>query len=205
MEWRDEATVLSVRKHGEGSAVVECFVRDRGRWAGLVRGAGSPRLRAALQPGNLVEATWRARLADQLGNFAIETLRSRAADWMSASLPLHGLNWLVSLARLLPERDPHPAIHDAFAVVLEHLGDASAAPALFARFELAMLAELGFGLSLAQCALTGATEGLAFVSPRTGRAATAAAGAPFAGKLFALPGVLLGVGAPEADDVAAAL
>lgn len=192
MEWRDEAVVLGVRRHGETSVVVELMTRDRGRHLGLVRGGRSRKLQPVLQPGNLVETTWRARLDEHMGTFVIEPLQLRAARLIERPLALHAVQLLASHLRLLAERESHPRLYEEMTAVLE--GDVSPQilGAMLLRFEVSMLEELGFGLDLESCALTGAREGLAFVSPRTGRAVTAEAGAPWAQKLLALPPMLAG-------------
>ena len=187
MEWRCEGLIIGVRRHGESGAIVELMTRERGRCAGLVRGGRSRRLQTLLQPGNSVDAAWRARLEEHLGQFTVEPLRSRAGALMESAQALHGLNHMTGLLRLLPERDPHPALYDGAAVIVEHLHDPRVAPALLVRFELALLAELGFGLDLSQCAASGVRDGLAYISPKSGRAVSRAAGAPYGERLLALP------------------
>ena len=206
MEWRDEGLVIGVRKYGEGSAIVEAMTRAHGRHLGLVRGGRSVRLKAALQPGNTLGLVWRARLDEHLGAFTVEPIVMRAARIMESALALAGVNYLGALARLLPERDPHEAVYDALALIAERLDDAALAPPLVARFEAQILAECGFRLDLSRCAATGAREGLTYVSPRTGRAVSAEAGAPWRDRLLPLPAFLReGAGLeaqPSADEVA---
>lgn len=206
MQWTDDGLILGVRRHGETSVTLELFTRERGRHLGLVRGGRSQKLRATLQPGNTVRATWRARLDDHLGAYVVEPLVSRAGRLMERADALHGVTHLAGLLRLMAERDPHEALYEAAAVVADHLDDPQASPALLVRLELAVLQELGFGLDLSQCAATGETEDLAYVSPKSGRAVGRAAGAPYAEKLFALPPFLLARGAnasPTPEDVSA--
>lgn len=206
MDWQDEGIVLSVRPHGETSAVLELLTRAHGRQLGLVRGGRSRRLRPVLQPGNRVSARWRARLDGHLGHFTVEGLDMAAGRLLESRFALNGLGHLAAMVHLLPERDPHESLYDAACVVLEHIHDVSIAPALMVRFELALLAELGFGLDLGRCAATGAREDLAFVSPKTGRAVSREAAAPYADRLFPLPPFLIGSGPnarPTPDDVAA--
>lgn len=206
MQWTDDGLILGVRRLGETSVVLELFTRAHGRHLGLVRGGRSRRLAATLQPGNTVRATWRARLDDHLGAYSVEPLSSRVGRLMERADALHGVGHLAGLLRLIAERDPHEALYEAAEIVADHLDDAAAAPALLVRLELAVLAELGFGLDLSSCAATGETEDLIYVSPRSGRAVGREAGAPYAEKLFALPPFLLGRGAnasPTAEDVAA--
>jgi len=190
MQWTEEGTVLSVRRHGEASAIVELMTRARGRHLGLVRGGAGSRLRPVLQPGNLVSATWRARLDEHLGHYAVEGVCLRAAAFLPASHALYGVNHLAALVRLLPERDPHPSVHDALEAVLDHLTDAAVAGSLVLQFELRMLAELGFGLDLTRCAVTGGTADLAYVSPKSGRAVSRTPGEAWQDRLLALPAFL---------------
>jgi DNA repair protein RecO (recombination protein O) len=203
MEWRDEGIVLGVKKHGESSAIVELLTKAHGRHLGLVRGGRSTRFQSLLQPGNSLQLVWRARLDEHLGTYAIEPLTLRAGRLMSSALALHGLSYLGALARLLPERDPHEALHEAAALIVDHLDAADVAPALIARFEVRILAECGFGLDLESCAATGTREDLVYVSPKSGRAVSAAAGAPWRDKLLPLPAFLRAEDAvPPAEDVA---
>ncbi len=193
MEWTDEAIILGLKPHGETAAVVEVLTRAHGRWRGLVRGARSRRQRPFLQPGRIVQASWRARLADQLGHMRLEPLSGAPLPPLDDSFALAGLNLLLFDLHLLPEREPAPPLHEAARVVLAHLEDAGTWPALLARLELGLLAELGFGLDLSTCAL-GGTGPLAWVSPKTGRAASLEAGRPWADRLLPLPAFLIGNG-----------
>ena len=187
MEWRDEGLIIGVRRHGEASTIVEAMTRAHGRHLGLVRGGRSTRLRAALQPGNTVGLVWRARLDEHLGSFAIEPLSLRAGRLMESALALAGINYLAALMRVLPERDPHEALYEAASLIAEALDDGLLAPTLIARFEAQILAECGFQLDLSRCAATGATERLIYVSPKSGRAVSAEAGAPWRDRLLPLP------------------
>jgi DNA repair protein RecO (recombination protein O) len=157
-----------------------------------------------LQPGNGVRATWRARLDEHLGHFVVEGVRLRAGAFMAAAHAAYGVTHLAALCRLLPERDPHEAVHEALQAVLDHLDDRALAAALVARFELALLGELGFGLDLDQCAATGASAELIYVSPKTGRAISRGAGEPWRDRLLRLPAFLREEGEPALDDIAAA-
>jgi DNA repair protein RecO (recombination protein O) len=187
MEWIDEAIVLGVKRHGETSIILELLTRAHGRHLGLVRGGSSARLRGILQPGNAVRATWRARLDEHLGHYLVEAANLRAAGFMDKAHALHGVTHLAALARLLAEREPHTGIYDELQDILDRLDDPRAVAPLIARFELDFLAELGFGLDLAACAATGAKDDLIFVSPRSGRAVSRAAGEPYRDKLMRLP------------------
>ncbi len=144
MEWTDEGIVLGVRRHGESSAIVELLTREHGRHLGLVRGGAGSRMRPLLQPGNSVRAVWRARLDEHLGYYAIEGLRLRAATVLASSYAVYGVTHLASLARLLPERDPHQDIYEMLEHTLDDFDDAGEAAVHLVKFELAMLAELGF-------------------------------------------------------------
>jgi DNA repair protein RecO (recombination protein O) len=208
MEWRDEGLVIGVRRHGERSAIVETMTRAHGRHLGLVRGGRSARMSAALQPGNTLGLVWRARLDEHLGAFAVEPLELRAGRLMESALALAGLAYLGALARLLPERDPHEAVYETMTLIAERLDDAALAPLMIARFETQILAECGFRLDLKRCAATGAVEDLAYVSPKSGRAVSLAAGEPWRDRLLPLPAFLRD-GArfearPSAEDVAEA-
>jgi DNA repair protein RecO (recombination protein O) len=144
-----------------------------------------------------VSAMWRARLDEHLGYFVVEGLDLRAASYLSMAHALYGLHHLAALCRVLPERDPHPLVFDLLDYTIGHLGDRALAAALVARFELELLAELGFGLDLDCCAATGKTAELVFVSPKSGRAVSREAGEPWRDKLLALP-AFLGAAAQEA-------
>jgi len=207
MQWRDDVLILGARPHGETSAIAEVISRAHGRWRGLVRGGRSRRMRPLLQPGNLARATWRARLEDHLGSFVLEPLRLSAGGLMGDPFALAGLGTLAAELHLLAEREPHEALYDGALLVVDNLHDARLWPALLARFELRLLADLGFGLDLEKCAVTGARGGLAWVSPRTGRAVSGEAGVPWRDKLLPLPEFLAGHGAaaPGDADVLAAL
>ncbi|MEN0040089.1 MAG: DNA repair protein RecO [Pseudomonadota bacterium] len=207
MEWTDQGIVLGVRKHGETSVVAELMTRERGRHLGLVQGGRSRTMRPVLQPGNRVTATWRARLDEHLGQFKIEADRLRAARLMETDYGIYALQTLASHLRLLPERDAHQNLYDTLDLVLDALDDPASAGELVIRFELALLDELGFGLDLERCAATGTRANLVSVSPRTGRAVSGAAAAPYADRLLALPSFLTLASADRAsaattDDLA---
>jgi DNA repair protein RecO (recombination protein O) len=206
MEWRDEGIVIGVRRHGESSVLLELLTREHGRHLGLVRGGRSSRMQPMLQPGNAVEAVWRARLDDHLGNYQVEPLQMTAARLMASPAALYGLSSLGVMLRLLPERDPHPALYEATAILVGALDDPDLAGPLMVRFEVALLSELGFGLDLAACAATGTTDDLRYVSPKTARAVSGAAGEPWRDRLLPLPGFLVegqGRAMPSPAEVAA--
>ena len=205
MEWRDDGFVIGARRHGENAVILELMTRQRGRHLGLVRGGRSSAMRAALQPGNLVLASWRARIEDHLGAFTIELLAARAARFLDQGAALNGLATLAALLRLLPERDPHEELFElADDIVLRFTARDAAAIAL-ARFELALLGALGFGLDLDACALTGATDDLAWVSPKSGRAVTRSAAAPWRERLLPYQAFLQNASdEASADEIAGA-
>ena len=190
MEWSDEGIVLGVRRHGESSAIVELLTREHGRHLGLVRGGASSRMRPLLQPGNSVTAVWRARLDEHLGMYALEGTRLRAATLLGSSHAVYGVTHLAALARLLPGRDPHEDIYWMLQGTLDDFEDAGVAAVHLIRFELAMLTELGFGLDLGNCAATGETSDLIYVSPKSGGAVSRAAGEPWRDRLLPLPAFL---------------
>jgi len=190
MEWRDEGIILGLRKHGETSVIAEVMTQTHGRHLGIVRGGRSKRLQPVLQPGNSVDLVWRARLDEHLGQYQVELVNARAGRLMESAIGVHGVQAMAALLRLLPERDSHPRLHDAFAVILDSLEAPEEAGALYVRFELAVLEDLGFGLDLTACAATGTRSDLIYVSPKSGRAVSAEAGAPWADKLLALPAFL---------------
>lgn len=190
MQWQDQAIILGVKRHGETSVIAELMTHAHGRHMGLVRGGRSRRLQPLLQPGNRVEATWRARLDEHLGTFQVEAVALRAARLMEQATSVHGVQAMAALLRLLPERDSHPHLFDALDIILDSMDDPADAGELFVRFELAVLEDLGFGLDLSECAATGGREDLAYVSPKSGRAVSRPAGLPYAEKLLALPSFL---------------
>jgi DNA repair protein RecO (recombination protein O) len=209
MEWRDAAIIIGLRRHGESSVIAELMTREHGRHLGLVRGGRSRRMQPILQPGNQVDAVWRARLEEQLGFYAIESVKPHASSALvdADALSLQGINLICALLRLFAERDPHPNLFDASLLVLHHVADREIGPPLMARLELAVLGELGFGLDLARCAATGGETDLAYVSPKSGRAVSRTAGEPWKDKLFVIPAFLQPGGRdcqPRAAEVCAA-
>ncbi len=205
VDWSDEGIVLAARPHGEGSAVAILLTRGHGRHAGLVRGAFSGRARGLYQPGNRVTAEWRARLAEHLGNYTCELAHGHAAAVLDDPLKLAGLTAACAVAEAsLPEREPHPRVHDGLAALLDamanpELGDTWVAA--YVVWEVGVLADLGYGLDLAACAVTGSQEDLAYVSPRSGRAVSVAAGEAYRDRLLPLPRFLIGRGGGDPDDL----
>lgn len=187
MQWQDEAIILGVKRHGETSVIAEVMSRSRGRHLGMVRSGRSRSMQPVLQPGNLVDVTWRARLHDHLGEYRMEPVRLRAAQLMETATAVYGVQAMGALLRLLPERDPHPHLFEAMNVILENMSNPADAGELFVRFELAVLNDLGFGLDLTECAATGTRDELVYVSPKTGRAVCRSAGLPYADRMLLLP------------------
>lgn len=190
MQWSDEGIIIGTRRYGETSLIVELMTPGHGRHLGLVRGGRSRRQQPILQLGNSVVATWRARLDEHLGTYALEPTTQRAARLMEHPTGLYGIQVLGGLTRLLPERDPHPDIYAVLTAIVDWLDDPVAGGAMVAHFELRMLEELGFGLDLQQCAATGGTSDLIYVSPKTGRAVSRAAGEPYRDRMLSLPAFL---------------
>jgi len=195
MEWRDQGALLSVRRHGETSAIIEVFTAEHGRHAGVVRGGTSRKISPILQPGAQLDLTWRARLDEHIGHYSAEPLKSRAADVMNDRLSLAGLNAITALLGFcLPEREPHPMLYKRSIALLDMLGNTEVWPLAYLRWELSLLEEMGFGLDLTHCAVTGGNDDLAYVSPRSGRAVSVAGAGEWASKLLPLPPALLGQG-----------
>ncbi|MCA8883171.1 MAG: DNA repair protein RecO [Rhodobacteraceae bacterium] len=206
MEWRDEGVLLTMRPHGESAAIIEVLTAGHGRHAGVVRGGGGRRMAPVLQPGTQLDLTWRARLEDHLGAFTVEPRRSRMGALMTDRMGLAGLNAVCALlSAVLPERDPVPVIYVRSCTLLDLLSATPAWPLAYLQWELALLEDQGFGLDLSACAVTGATTGLVYLSPRTGRAVSAAGAGDWADRLLPLPPCLLGQGAAENPEIARAL
>lgn len=205
MEWRDEGALITMRLHGESAAIIEVFTAAHGRHAGVVRGGASRKVAAILQPGTQVQVQWQARLDEHLGSFTVEPLASRAAI-LSDRLALAGLNAVCALLHLaLPERDPHPVLWGKTMALLDMLAAGRDWPPAYLRWELDLLEELGFGLDLTACALTGSREDLAYVSPRSGRAVSRGAAGDWAARLLPLPPGLLGQGPLQGGELASGL
>jgi DNA repair protein RecO (recombination protein O) len=201
MEWRGTGILLAVRRHGENSAIIEVFTETHGRHAGVVRGGAGRRMGPILQPGAQLDVAWRARLEDHLGSYTVEPLRSRTVAAMSDRLMLTGLNTVTSLLSFcLPEREIYPALYRRTEQLLDLLDHPDVWPLAYLRWELALLEEMGFGLQLDQCAVSGATDNLIYVSPRTGRAVSGDAAGDWVDRMLPLPSVLRGIGlGPDAE------
>ncbi len=201
MDWNDEGIVLSARPHGEHAAIVTLLTAGHGRHAGLVAGGQGRTARPTLQSGNRVMATWRARLSEHLGNYTLDLVTSHVASWLDAP---EILNIIASACAVtessLPERQPMPGIFASLATLFG-LADPDFWGPAYVKWEMGLLQTLGYGLDLSQCAASGETDNLIYVSPRTGRAVSQAAGEPYRDKLFPLPSFLIGAGEWEAADI----
>ena len=185
-DWQDQALILSARPHGENAALVEVFSREQGRHNGILRGGMGRRLMPVIQPGNLVQALWRSRIKDDLGTFTLEPIRSRAHA-MESREALAGLAALCAMLQVvLPERAPHPRLWQASNDLLDQLLHPDW-PSFYLAWELVLLEELGFGLDLTTCAVTGVAGDLRYVSPKTGRAVSQKGAGDWADRLLPLP------------------
>ncbi len=209
MNWNDQAIVLSARKHGETSAIVTMLSREHGVHAGMVRGGAAKRWRGVLQPGNHLVAEWRARLASHLGTFKCEMSHAFAAAMLNDPLKLAGLSSACAVAQsTLCERQPHPEIYLGLLDILIAMeeGENRSWTSLYVKWELNLLAEVGFGLDLGECVATGSNDELAYVSPKSGRAVSLSAGEPYRNSLLALPQFLLEEGGEgDLSEVAAGM
>ncbi len=206
IEWRDQGILLSARKHGETSIIAEVFCSDKGRHAGVIRGGTSRKLAPVLQPGAQLDVIWKARLEEHIGSYQVEPLRSRAAQAMGDPLALAGMtSTLALLSFALPEREAHSALYDTSVTLLDLICATDAWPLAYLRWEVQLLEELGFGLDLHQCAVTGDTEGLRFVSPKSGRAVADHAAGEWKARLLPLVPCMVGDGQADNADIAQGL
>lgn len=193
MQWQDDAILLHAQPHGETGVIVQLFSREHGVHAGMVRGRKS--VASICQPGNLVQASWKARLVQHLGMFTLELTRPFAAHAMRDRGRIAALSSMAHWLRVsFPERDPQPQIFDHTLGLLEEISLHPHWLEAYIRFELLLLQAHGFGLDLQHCASTGETENLTYLSPKTGRAVCQSAGAPYHDKLLPLPPLLLELG-----------
>ena len=202
MEWRDQGILLRMRRHGEGSAIVDMFTAEHGRHAGVIRGGASRKMAPILQPGAQLDLLWRARLEDHLGSYQAELMRSRAGAALSGRLALAGLNAVTGLlAFCLPDREPHPDLYLRSERLLDLLGQDDIWPLAYLQWEMALLEELGFGLDLSCCAVSGALEELVYISPKSGRAVSRASAGEWADRLLPLPAVMRGEGEAGTGEI----
>jgi DNA repair protein RecO (recombination protein O) len=207
MEFTDDAFVLTARPYGETGAIVEVLTPSRGKFAAYVAGGASRRMQPVLQPGARALFSYRARTSDQLGAGSLEAEGEGPSALFHDALALAGLSAAASVtAGALPEREPHPGAFLAFEALRGAFAHPDIWPAVFVRFEAGLLQELGFALDLSRCAVTGATDDLVWVSPRTGRAVCAEAGEPYKERLLRLPRFLLSAqGGLAPGDIGAGL
>ena len=205
-EWQADAIIISVRPHGEGNAVVSLLTADYGRHAGLVRGGASKKMRGTVQPGNRVQASWRARLSEQLGQMQLELTQAVAARFLDSPMRLAGVASVCALLEgALPEREPNERLYagtDALLSVISMDDEDGGWLEGYVRWELGLLHAAGYQLDLDRCAASGETTNLAYVSPKSGGAVSRHHAGQFANRLLALPGFLGGVACPSHDWVA---
>lgn len=206
MEWRDQGILLGVRRHGENAGILDVFTPQRGRHLGVMRGATSRKIAPILQPGAQLDLTWRARLEDHMGSFTVEPVRSRSAMALGGRLSLAGLNAVAALLMfLLPEREPHASLYARTEALLDILDEVQVWPLAYLKWEMAVLEELGFGLDLRKCAVTGTRDDLVYVSPKSGRAVSRDGAGEWADRLLPLPLCMLGQGGAEDHEIAQGL
>lgn len=206
IDWRDDGFLLSARPFGETSVIAEIFTPEQGRYSGVVRGGASRKMAPVLQPGAQLQTDWKARLSEHLGSFTVELIRSRSATAMSSRLALAGLNGVCGLLSVvLPEREPHPKLYQRSERLLDLLNNLDVWPLAYVQWEVELLRELGFALDLQTCAVSGGTEDLCYISPKTGRAVSKAEAGEWADRLLPLPPVLAGEGEAEIGDILDAL
>lgn len=212
MEWQDDGIVLSASRFGEHDALLEVMTRKHGRARGYVKAGMSRKQRANLQVGNRLSLTWRARIETNLGRFTTELVHSPLGLMVGDGKRVAALSAVTSVvASTMPEREAHEGLFDRLEAVValleEEGGDTVLWAGALAKLEVAVLRELGYGLDLSACAGTGTTDNLIYVSPKTGRAVSAEAGAPYKGKLLPLPALFTGGALADAtvDDVLAGL
>lgn len=198
--WEDQGIVLSVRGHGENGAIVSLLTEHNGRHAGYVRGAKSSKMRGTIEPGNLVDAHWNARVSDSLGSYDLEAVKSYGPLYMGDALKLAALQSACALCDVaLPEREGHAGLFHGLIALLDNL-DQEIWAAAYVVWEIAFLRELGFSLDFSKCAGGGETQRLAYISPKTGRAVSYEAGEPYKDKLLELPSFLKPNGGPVDDE-----
>jgi len=191
LTFTDEALILTVDRFGDHDAIVSLFTLNHGVVRGVIKRGLTSKNRADVQPATLVEATWKARLPEHMGTVTVEARHSFAGRVMHDPLKLSAVGSVMALmAASLAERDAHAELYAQTLTFLQHVAAGTEAPvwlAEYVRLELALLELAGFGLDLSSCAATGTTDALAYVSPKSGRAVSQAAGAPYHDRMLALP------------------
>ena len=201
LAFEDQGIILSVRPHGETGGIASILTRAHGRSMGYVYGLGSERLRGVTEIGNRVSVRWQAKSSEQLGTFQLEIERSITSDVMDDPVKITALQSACAIAeKTLPEREKHPHVFEAFSVLLDAFSG-EIWPVSYVAWELGLLRELGFGLDLSVCAATGSAEDLIYVSPKSGRAVSAAAGSVYKEKMLTLPPYLRGEARMEPQDI----
>ena len=196
MEWSDDGIILKVTRHGESDVVLDALTPANGRWCGYVKGGAGRRKRGELQPGNSVRLNWRSRIEENLGRYTTEPLHSPLGIIMQDPFRLAAMTAAcATLQSCLSEREPHPEIFQAFKAYMILIEDEDCQPSdaaiTLVKLELGLLAELGFGLDLSECAATGVRDNLTYVSPKSARAVSADAGQPYHDKMLTLPAFLI--------------
>ena len=188
MRWRDQAMLVTARKHGENKAILEVFSSRNGLHSGILPGGTSRKLAPFLQPGAQLDVEWKARLDEHMGTFRVEPVRSRAPALLADQIALAALSSACSLiSRTLPEREPNPVLYGATTSMLDGIRADRDWLAAYLKWELNLLKEIGFALDFSTCAATGSTEDLRYVSPRTGRAVSAVGAGQWVDRLLPLP------------------
>ena len=201
MEWRSDGILLATRKHGETSLIIDTFCPKHGRYLGVVKGGTSRKFAPILQVGAQLDLTWRARLQDHLGSFKVELVRARIVNAMSDRVLTAGLMAVSTiLSGVLPERQAYDEFYRTTEDLLDLLNQPDIWPLAYLHWELELLTVLGYGLDLSKCAVSGNTDNLRYVSPRTGRAISEEAAAEWAPKLLHLPPIIL-KGPDSADGI----
>ncbi len=199
MQIDDEAIILSLRKYGESSGIACMLTAQNGLYKGFVRSAFGKKSRGIYQPGNLVEMTWKSRLSENLGSFTCELLQSNAAILLTCPRRLSALSSICTMIEnTLPERDAAPEFYQHLIHLIELLKSNGNWQAVYIMLEVEILTNSGFGLDLSECAATGTTENLRYISPKSGRAVSEAAGEPYKNKLFTIPEFFLN---QEQEDI----
>ena len=201
MEWRSVGILLAARKHGETSLIIDTFCPGHGRYLGVVKGGASRKFAPILQVGAQLDLTWKARLQDHLGSFKVELVRARTVHAMSDRILAAGLTSVSTiLSRVLPERQAYDNFYRTTEDLLDLLNQPVIWPMAYLRWELELLTVLGYGLDLSKCAVSGSTENLRYVSPRTGRAISEQAAGEWVPKLLHLPSIIL-EGSGNSDSI----
>lgn len=201
IEWEDTGIILSVRQHGENGGIVSLLTEKHGRAAGYIYGASSARMRGMLEPGNRVTAHWQAKSADQLGQFKLELEKSIVTDVIDDPLKLTALQAACALTdKTLPEHEKHQSLYEGLKALLASFSGDFWLPS-YVFWELGLLRELGFGIDVSKCVVTGSMDELIYVSPKSGCAVSKAAGEVYKSKLLALPPFLRGEARFEDEDI----